>query len=191
MSDEKQILTPSLERTIEIDPIRNEIEFDLDVYRKVFAGAVEGTDDYKMQKKLVEAKQKQLDEYQSNGDGPRITIGYMPAEMITELDILEDESRTHPRNSAARARAVAELDRLAAKWGIKGHHNCKLDGAEVPFDVDDNKAGEGISPGEPGALTQKLAGPGAVGYYERRRWLRSLRWRIWRYNTLQEEKKSK
>lgn len=170
-NQENQIdrLSAMMSRTVEVDPEALKLEHTIDSYEKTLRAATPGSPEEKVISETLESLARQLAEYrESVADDPPpplITIGYIRAEDLTELDLME-EAAISLDDAMARRRAMVEIDRHAVTLGVRGHAGMLWDGEIVEFEVVKN----------------------IVDYYERRRWLRPLRWAIYRMNTLTEKK---
>lgn len=181
-----QALTQIFEKTIEVDPRQLVRKFELDTARKVLEQThknIEGDKSIKEvfatellteAKRQVAEKEKALGEYQPK-EKARITIGYISDDVLIEYDLREQTALSLEIGSLKRNEAFHQLDRLLVRHGVKDHKGIAFKGVEVPFSQD--KAGSASSE--------------IIGIYSRAKWLRSLRWEIYRYNTLAEEKKSR
>jgi hypothetical protein len=174
-----EILSTKLSRTVEVDPEQLKIEHLIDSYGKTLLAAKPGSEDESVIKDSIGMLEQQLEKYKAESKGaPTVFIGYIPADKITDLDLLEEEAISLP-SSIDRRRAMSVLDRVAVRLGVKGHKGIEWDGDKIGFESIENET--------EGGITTEVAGP-ILDYYERRRWLRPLRWAIYRMNTLAEKK---
>lgn len=173
-------LSTQMNRTVEVDPEQLKFEHRIDSYEKTRRSTKDESDEQKAIDTIVESLTNQLDRYTAavNGNVPKVKIGYILPEQLTELELLEERAQTMP-DDMARRRALTEIDRLAVKWGVVGHSNCSFEDVEIKF--------ERLQYDWQGIEVEGTADH-CVAYYERRRWLRPLRWAIYRMNTLTEKK---
>ncbi len=173
-------LFTKMNRTVEVDPAQLKIEHTINSYEKIVNSAKPESDKGKVIANTLVDLGEKLEAYKASikNEVPTVTIGYMTAEQITELDLLEEKA-IGIKDEMERARALVTVDRLAVKWGIRNHKRCEWEGDPIPCThemVEWN--GQEI----------KVIPDQIVAYYERRRWLRPLRWAIYKMNTLTEKK---
>ncbi len=209
MTDANKALEEVLEiltnKTVEVDPRRLVLEMGLDIAEK----QVETTRDTiergrvmhkRMDKKSKAAKEKaeeleffdgflydaekllldrasELRDFDAEGESqrPSIFIGFVPESEIISYDVGEQSALGLGSNSREKNQALVDLDHQLVKAGVRGHSGVFIGDVELPFGTDD----------------KGQAADEVIGFYYRLKWLRALRWKLYRMNTLTEEKKSK
>jgi hypothetical protein len=212
MTDENKAFDEALEiltsKTVEVDPRRLVLEMNLDLAAKqvdvtkasVERGhamirrmnpkskmAQEKAEEmeffegflYDAQKLLLERANELRDFDEADApditNAPSITIGFVPEAEIISYDVGEQYALGLPSSSRDRNKSFIDLDHALVKAGVCGHSGVMVGDVELPFGTDEHEQ----------------AADGVIDFYYRLGWLRALRWKIYRVNTLTEEKKSK
>lgn len=212
MTDGNKALDEALEiltgKTIEVDPRRLVLEMALDIAEKqVEATQATVERGHAMMRRLdpkskaAQEKAEELDFFDGflydaqkllleranelrdfdegvqlpEAEEPCITIGFVPESEIIKYDVGEQHALGLSSNSRERNQTFVDLDHELVKAGVRGHSGVMVGDVELPFGTDE----------------QGQAADGVLGFYYRLKWLRALRWKIYRMNTLTDQKKSK
>jgi len=187
-----QAISQIFEKTQEVDPRRLVREYELDSLRRVLQNSEKNAELMKGKKPpagevspeelRVEAAsqvaecEEALEEYDGmTGIPATITIGYIPEAVLTDYDLADQGMMSMEIGSREQAEALRELDKMLVKAGVKGHNGVMFKGVEVPYSE----------------CPMGLPSDAVLEVYSRAKWLRALRWAVYRHNSLAEEKKSR